>query len=105
MKRSIVITMAALGTVVAGAHASDPLSRPARLLEYDRMPCEARDGRGADAFEHAAGDPSGGADGELCRVKLQNRLGEVMTIQALGYSDAQLRAIAEHFARHARRGA
>ena len=101
MKRTIVITLAALGAATAGAQLLAPPSEPGRLLASNCFQCHGTNGRGDGTFEKLAGKSSSDIYNDLREMKAENKRGEIMTIHALGYTDAQLRAIADYLSRQA----
>jgi cytochrome c553 len=102
MKRTIVITLAALGATAAGAQQSGTPPHPGRLLASNCFQCHGTDGRGDGTFERLAGKSASEIYGELREMKAENKRGEIMTIHALGYTDAQLRSIADYFSKQKR---
>lgn len=54
------------------------------------------------SFERLPGKSARGFHGEPRKMKAQNWRGDTMTIDALGYTDAQLRALSRHYARQRR---
>jgi cytochrome c553 len=53
----------------------------------------------ASATDRPGGEPASETSGEFREMSAVNARGDLMTLRALGYTDAQLRAIADHFAR------
>ncbi|MCW5591357.1 MAG: c-type cytochrome [Burkholderiales bacterium] len=102
MKRTIVITLAALGAAAASAQQAGTPPHPGRLLASNCFQCHGTDGRGDGTFERLAGKSASEVYGELREMKAENKRGEIMTIHALGYTDAQLRSIADYFSRQKR---
>mgnify|MGYP001034239810 CR=1 FL=1 len=97
MKRMIVITIAALGATSAAAQQTGTPPPNGRLLASNCFQCHGTDGRGDGTFERLAGKSASDIYGDLREMKAENKRGEIMTIHALGYTDAQLRAIADYF--------
>ena len=102
MKKTIVITLATLGAAVAGAQQPGPPAQPGRLLASNCFQCHGTDGRGDGTFERLAGKSASEIYNELREMKAEMKRGEIMTIHALGYTDAQLRAIADYFSKQPR---
>ena len=102
MKKTILITLAALGAAAAGAQQPAAPSEPGRLLASNCFQCHGTNGRGDGTFERLAGKSSNDIYGELREMKAENKRGDIMTIHALGYTDAQLRAIADYFSKQPR---
>ena len=99
MKRMIVITLAALGAAQAGAQQAVAPPPPGRLLASNCFQCHGTDGRGDGTFERLAGKSANDIYGDLREMKAENKRGDIMTIHALGYTDAQVRAIAEYLSK------
>lgn len=98
MKKTLVITLAAVGATAALGQ--QPQTPPAgRLLASNCFQCHGTDGKGSGTFERLAGKSSNEIYNELREMKAENKRGEIMTIHAVGYTDVQLRAIADYFAR------
>ncbi len=102
MKRTLIITLATLGAATAAAQQPDPAAHPGRLLASNCFQCHGTDGRGDGSFERLAGKSAKDIYGDLREMKAENKRGEIMTIHALGYTDAQLRAIADYFSKQPR---
>ena len=102
MKRTILITLASLGAAVAGAQQTAATPHPGRLLASNCFQCHGTDGRGDGTFDRLAGKSASDIYNDLREMKVENKRGEIMTIHALGYTDAQLRAIAEYFSKQPR---
>ena len=102
MRKMIAITLAALGATAAAAQQAPSAPPPGRLLASNCFQCHGTDGRGDGTFERLAGKSSNDIYGELREMKAENKRGDIMTIHALGYTDAQLRAIADYFSKLAR---
>lgn len=99
MKRTLIISLVALGAATAGAQHPGPPSHPGRLLAPSCFQCHGTDGRGGGTFERLAGKSATGICGDLRYMKAENKRGETMTIHALGYAGVQLRGIADHFSK------
>lgn len=102
MKKAIAITLACLGSATAGAQQAGTPPPPGRLLASNCFQCHGTDGRGDGTFERLAGKSASDIYGELREMRAENKRGEIMTIHALGYTDAQLRAIADYFSKQTR---
>lgn len=98
MKKILVVTLATLGTTGALAQQTQA-PPPGRLLASNCFQCHGTDGKGSGTFETLAGKSASEIYNELREMKAENKRGEIMTIHAVGYTDAQLRAIADYFAR------
>lgn len=99
MKKTLLISLATLGATGAMAQTTQPPTAPGRLLASNCFQCHGTDGKGSGTFERLAGKSSSEIYNELREMKAENKRGEIMTIHALGYTDGQLRAIADYFAR------
>lgn len=102
MKKAIVITLASIAATAAGAQQAGFTPPPGRLLASNCYQCHGTDGRGDGTFERLAGKSASDIYGELREMKAENKRGDIMTIHALGYTDAQLRAIADYFSKQTR---
>jgi cytochrome c553 len=102
MKRTILITIAAMGATCAAAQEPGTPPPNGRLLASNCFQCHGTDGRGDGTFERLAGKSASDIYGDLREMKAENKRGEIMTIHALGYTDAQLRAIADYFSKQPR---
>ena len=102
MKRTLVLLLATLGACAAAAQESGTPPPAGRLLASNCFQCHGTDGRGDGTFERLAGKPAGDIYGELKEMRAENKRGDIMTIHALGYTDAQLRAIADYFSKQPR---
>jgi cytochrome subunit of sulfide dehydrogenase len=99
VKKVLVITLATLGATGAIAQTPPAVSPPGRLLASNCFQCHGTDGKGEGTFEKLAGKSSNEVYNELREMRVENKRGEIMTIHALGYTETQLRAIADYFAR------
>ena len=99
MKKTIAITLATLGATGAAAQTTAATPPPGRLLASNCFQCHGTDGKGDGTFEKLAGKSSGEIYKELREMQAENKRGEIMTIHAFGYTDAQIRAIADYFSR------
>jgi len=99
VNKVLVITLATLGATGAIAQTPPAAPSPGRLLASNCFQCHGTDGKGEGTFEKLAGKSSGEIFNELREMRVENKRGEIMTIHALGYTEAQLRAIADYFAR------
>lgn len=98
-RKTLVITLATLGATGAIAQQAPTTPPPGRLLASNCFQCHGTDGKGDGTFEKLAGKSASEIASELREMKAENKRGEIMTIHALGYSDAQVRAIADYFSR------
>ena len=96
MKKTLIVTLAAMGAT--GALAQQTWTPPpGRLLASNCFQCHGTDGNGSGTFEKLAGKSSNEIYNELREMKAENKRGDIMTIHAFGYTDAQLRALADYF--------
>lgn len=91
-----------LAPAAAVAQTTSAVEVPGRLLASNCFQCHGTDGRGDGTFERLAGKSASEIYGELREMKAENKRGEIMTIHALGYTDAQLRSIADYFSKQKR---
>jgi cytochrome c553 len=99
VKKVLIITLATLCTTGANAQTPPTASQTGRLLASNCFQCHGTDGKTEDTFAKLAGKSSSEIFNELREMRVENKRGEIMTIHALGYTEAQLRAIADYFAR------
>ena len=99
MRKALVVTLATIGATGAIAQSSPGTPPSGRLLASNCFQCHGTDGKGDGTFEKLAGKSSTEIYNELREMRVENKRGEIMTIHALGYTEAQLRAIADYFAR------
>jgi cytochrome c553 len=99
MRKTLVVTLATIGATGAIAQSPPGAPPPGRLLASNCFQCHGTDGKGDGTFEKLAGKSSSEIYNELREMRVENKRGEIMTIHALGYTEAQLRAIADYFAR------
>ncbi|MCU0842322.1 MAG: c-type cytochrome [Thiobacillaceae bacterium] len=93
LPRAAVLMMAAtfaLPPLTAGAQ-----TPPGRLLAAQCAQCHGTDGRGP-GFDELAGKDARELYHELTEMKYRNPIEGIMDRQARGYTDAQLRAIADY---------
>lgn len=90
--RLALLALAALG---GGAQAQD--SPAGRLLASNCFQCHGTDGRGP-GFEKLAGKSASDIYHELVEMRAGKEGDGLMVRHAKGYTDAQLRAIAQYFA-------
>lgn len=95
MRLIILAAVAALAVPVA-AQAQAPASPPGRLLASNCFQCHGTDGKGG--FERLAGMSSREIYNEMREMKAENKPGDIMNRHAAGYTDAQLKLIADYFA-------
>ncbi len=99
VNKTLAITLATLGATGAIAQTPPATPPPGRLLASNCFQCHGTDGKTEDTFAKLAGKSSSEIFNELREMRVENKRGEIMTIHALGYTEAQLRAIADYFAR------
>lgn len=99
MKKVILISLATLGAATTVAQVAPPTPPSGRLLASNCFQCHGTDGRGDGTFEKLAGKSASDIYNDLREMKAENKRGEIMTIHAFGYTDAQLRAIADYFSK------
>lgn len=102
MKPEWVFLMA-LG-LATGAQAQTAAPSSGRLLASNCFQCHGTNGQGKDTFERLAGESVAEIVEELTEMRQENDRGEIMTVHAFGYTDAQIRALATWFSRQPRTG-
>lgn len=75
-----------------------------RLLASQCAQCHGTDGNSLSDLETLSGESAKDMLNELLDMKYSNDVGDIMIKQAKGYTDAQLRLIAEYFAAQPRLG-
>ena len=95
MRYAILAVVMALAAPMA-SYAQAPASPPGRLLASNCFQCHGTDGRGG--FDRLAGKSSNEIYNELREMKAENKPGDIMSLHAKGYTDAQLKLIADYFA-------
>ena len=95
MRHTILAVVVAVAAPIA-AYAQAPASPPGRLLASNCFQCHGTDGSGG--FDRLAGKSSREIYNELRAMKAENKPGDIMSLHAKGYTDAQLRLIADYFA-------
>ena len=102
MRHAILLAAALAAPALVHGQTPAPVSAPGRLLASNCFQCHGTDGRGDGTFERLAGKSSADIYKELREMRAENRRGDIMTIHAFGYTDAQLRAIADYFSKQPR---
>lgn len=69
-----------------------------RLLAAQCAQCHGTNGNAVARFESIAGEGAGELLGDLLEMKYRSRIESIMDRQARGYTDAQLRQIADYLA-------
>ena len=101
MKKTLALAIACLGATQALAQTA-AVSPPGRLLASNCFQCHGTDGRGSGTFERLAGKSAREIASELREMKAENKRGDIMTIHALGYTDAQITLIADYLSKQPR---
>ncbi len=101
MKKMLLVALATLGATSALAQ-STTVSPPGRLLASNCFQCHGTDGRGSGTFERLAGESAREIAEELREMKSKNKRGDIMTIHAMGYTDAQITLIADYLSKQRR---
>ena len=92
----IAATALALPALVYGQ------SPPGRLLASNCFQCHGTNGRAIDGMERLAGKSAHEIYEELLEMKGKPANSNIMHVHARGYTDAQLRLIADYLARQSR---
>ena len=82
----------------ASAVAANPntLNHPGRMLAANCFQCHGTDGYG---LEHLAGESASEIIEELQEMKFESARKEIMNVHAQAYTDAEIRLIADYFAK------
>jgi cytochrome c553 len=91
-----IFLFAALAATSLAASAQTAVSPPGRLLASNCFQCHGTDGRGG--FDKLTGESASEIYNELREMRAENKPGDIMNRHAAGYTDAQLKLIAEYFA-------
>mgnify|MGYP003558489271 FL=1 len=91
-----IFLLAALAATSLAASAQTVVSPPGRLLASNCFQCHGTDGRGG--FDKLTGESASEIYNELREMRAENKPGDIMNRHAAGYTDAQLKLIAEYFA-------
>ncbi len=86
----------ALAAISLTATAQTAVSPPGRLLASNCFQCHGTDGRGG--FEKLAGKSSRDIYNDLREMRAESKPGNIMNRHAAGFTDAQLKLIADYFA-------
>lgn len=95
---TVMIATAAIALPVPGYGQSPP----GRLLASNCFQCHGTNGRAVGDMEKLAGKSANEIYEELLEMKGKPANGNIMHVHARGYTDAQLRLIADYLARQAR---
>ena len=93
--RRAAVGAAALAMLAAASARAEP---NIRLLADSCAMCHGTDGRSPGPLDSLAGEPAGELLEEMMEFKTEPGKGRIMSVLVKGYSDAQLRALAEYFA-------
>ena len=97
--RSLLSIVLAIGSlaVAASATAQTTLPHPGRLLASNCFQCHGTNGRGG--YESLAGKSAREIFNELLEMRAKAAGSNIMVPHASGYTDEQLRLIADYFSR------
>lgn len=95
-----LITTAGFAALVLGAQISSAQAastpHPGRLLASNCFQCHGTEGRGG--FDSLAGKSASDIYGDLREMKYERVGNDIMKAHARGYTDAEMRLIADYFA-------
>lgn len=98
MKRPRLSTLAACAALLAASQAAADEPRTGRLLAAQCAQCHGTNGHAVSGAESLAGWSAGALLGELLEMKRRPAGDSIMDRHARGYTDEQLRLIADYFA-------
>jgi cytochrome subunit of sulfide dehydrogenase len=93
----VLAALVGLAPVIFGQ--SSPPPHPGRLLASNCFQCHNTNGRALGRMEELAGEDADEIYEELLEMRAKSIDSNVMHVQARGYTDAQLRLIADFFSR------
>ncbi len=98
IKNNYLKPIAILLLFAASAVAANPntLNHPGRMLAAYCFQCHGTDGYG---LEHLAGESASEIIEELQEMKFESARKEIMNVHAQAYTDAEIRLIADYFAK------
>ena len=91
----LIIILISLNVSLASAN-PNTLNHPGRTLAANCFQCHGTDGYG---LEHLAGESASEIINELQEMKLESARKEIMNVHAQAYTDAEIRLIADYFAK------
>jgi sulfide dehydrogenase cytochrome subunit len=91
----LMAVLALLNIPVVSAN-PNTLNHPGRTLAANCFQCHGTDGYG---LEHLAGESASEIIGELQEMKFESARKEIMNVHAQAYTDAEIRLIADYFAK------
>jgi cytochrome c553 len=92
-KTSIKATLAAVLALAVAGGAWAQVGQPGRLLASNCFQCHGTNGKGP-GFERLAGDSASSIYNKLKSYQTKNASNDIMARHAMGYTDAQLQALA-----------
>lgn len=97
-RRSLLSTLAACAALAAPLQAAAADPRTGRLLAAQCAQCHGTNGHAVSGAESLAGESAPKLQRELMEMKYRSGGDSIMDKQARGYTDEQLRLIADYFA-------
>ena len=91
----LIIILISLNVSLASAN-PNTLNHPGRTLAANCFQCHGTDGYG---LEHLAGESASEIIEELQEMKFESARKEIMNVHAQAYTDAEIRLIADYFAK------
>lgn len=92
--KSLLIVFSFIPSMVAAN--PNTLNHPGRTLAANCFQCHGTDGYG---LEHLAGESASEIIEELQEMKFESARKEIMNVHAQAYTDAEIRLIADYFAK------
>jgi len=98
----IFVLAAVMGLATITFGQTGPQPHPGRLLASNCFQCHGTNGQALGGMPRLAGESAGEIYGELLEMRAEPVGSNVMHVQARGYTDAQLRLIADFFSKQPR---
>jgi sulfide dehydrogenase cytochrome subunit len=102
MKKASLVLLAVLGCASTAMAQTAALPHSGRLLASNCFQCHGTDGRSKLGFDRLAGKSVNDIYGDLIEMKAKPGSEGIMGVHAMGYTDAQIREIADYFSKQAR---
>lgn len=96
--RSLFVLPIALASFSVAAQTTTTAPPPGRLLASNCFQCHGYDGKSSIGFERLSGESSSEIYKELIEMRTKSRP-DIMDMHARGYSDAQIRLIADYLSK------
>lgn len=102
MKKSLTLLLVLLAGTSAAVAQTTPLPHIGRLAASNCFQCHGTDGRSTVGFDRLAGKSANEIYGELIEMRARPIPEGIMDVHAKGYTDSQLREIADYFSMQVR---